>query len=230
MQEICDKAPHKNVIFGYKSSTLIKNVRLLATCLWSHVLPGFEEAVTKGITDYQVIKIEENGRTRRVTTNDTNRWHQDELNWLIGEIEGAKERGEKVVVMTHHAPTFHRTSHPRYTGNNIQSGFATDLEYLLTPPVTAWFLFFFFLLFLASFSLSVVFVFVVFLLVRLYGHTHYNDPYFYQNKENDKETRVLISSNQMGYFAKGEKTSTFDTRYFISIGEKGATEERPPQK
>mmetsp|Transcript_16294 Transcript_16294/g.25310 ORF Transcript_16294/g.25310 Transcript_16294/m.25310 type:complete len:203 (-) Transcript_16294:138-746(-) len=202
MQEICDKAPHKNVIFGYKSSTLIKNVRLLATCLWSHVLPGFEEAVTKGITDYQVIKIEENGRTRRVTTNDTNRWHQDELNWLIGEIEGAKERGEKVVVMTHHAPTFHRTSHPRYTGNNIQSGFATDLEYLLTPPVTAW----------------------------LYGHTHYNDPYFYQNKENDKETRVLISSNQMGYFAKGEKTSTFDTRYFISIGEKGATEERPPQK
>ena len=32
------------------------------------------------------------------------------------EIEKAKENKETVVVMTHHAPTFERTSHPKYKG------------------------------------------------------------------------------------------------------------------
>ena len=160
-----------------------------------------------------MIRIEEEGKTRRATVEDTNKWHKEQAGWLVEEIEKAKEKKEKVVVMTHHAPTFERTSHPQYkglfhfiyyfyfffsfsllsTGNAIQPGFATNLEHLLASPVTAWF----------------------------FGHTHYNDPYFFANNNNNKNDCVLVSSNQVGYFAKGDRNSTFSTKYCVTVGREG---------
>jgi Calcineurin-like phosphoesterase len=60
------------------------------------------------------------------------------VEWLEAEISRAREAGEMVIVMTHHAPTFHRTSHPKVRANLNRVAYATNLEHLLGPPVALW--------------------------------------------------------------------------------------------
>ena len=188
MKEICDRVPKKNVLFGHKMSLKHNGIRILATTLWSHVPPEHAEEVANGLTDYRVIRVErgeEAGPTSTAKVEDTNQWHKDELEWITDEIEKAKQEGERVLVMTHHAPTKRRTSAPKHTGGGMQSGFATDLEHLLCPPVAGW----------------------------LFGHTHYNDPYFHKGDD----YKVLVASNQLGYFAKGDRADGFHPNNVVFV-------------
>jgi len=138
IQAICEIAPKRNVFFMDKVSMLWKGIRVLGCTLWSNVPQQHAKDVASGLTDYKAIKIEDNGKTRAILVEDTNRWHQDELGWLKQEIAKAKTNGEKVVVMTHHAPLMKGTSDPRYEGGAIHSGFATDLKSCMEPPLVAW--------------------------------------------------------------------------------------------
>mmetsp|Transcript_18088 Transcript_18088/g.51032 ORF Transcript_18088/g.51032 Transcript_18088/m.51032 type:complete len:299 (-) Transcript_18088:256-1152(-) len=184
MRQQCDEAG-ANVHFGYKCSVLYEGVRFLATTLWSRVPDDAAAEVGKSLSDYSAIYVrsgeaqQDSASRRHITVADTNAWFDDELTWLTGEITKAKDRDETVVVLTHHAPTFHNTASPQHQNSPIQSAFATDLEHLLRPPVRAW----------------------------VFGHTHYNHPTYHND--------VLVTSNQVGYFARGERSSTFDPRYTI---------------
>ena len=90
----------------HKTSIQLANgIRILGTTLWSHVRPKSVATVEAHLSDYTSIMAEEGERGRTITAADTNAWHQEELEWLQGELETARCRGESCVVMTHHAPT-----------------------------------------------------------------------------------------------------------------------------
>jgi hypothetical protein len=60
------------------------------------------------------------------------------LAWLKAEIQEAKNKGEKVVIFTHHAPSVNGTSAPRYAGSANNCAFASNLEYMMGDPVLLW--------------------------------------------------------------------------------------------
>lgn len=70
-------------------------------------------------------------RLRRLTTRDTNRWHREEVAFIHTEALEAKRLGQKLLVLTHHPPTFRNTSNPNYADSPIRVAFASDLEYML---------------------------------------------------------------------------------------------------
>jgi hypothetical protein len=44
----------------------------------------------------------------------------------------------QVVVMTHHAPTFEKTSSPKFERTAMSSIYATDLTSMFGKPIVAW--------------------------------------------------------------------------------------------
>eukprot|EP00029_Vermamoeba_vermiformis_P007400 TRINITY_DN3198_c0_g1_i1.p1 TRINITY_DN3198_c0_g1~~TRINITY_DN3198_c0_g1_i1.p1 ORF type:complete len:290 (-),score=62.57 TRINITY_DN3198_c0_g1_i1:26-850(-) len=171
MVDICAKFP--NVHFMQKKSVKIGKYRILGTTLWSHVPDDNAQQVQRSLNDYAMISTrEQDGKTRKIRIADTNRWFKDELEWLEGEIKAAKEAGEEVVVMTHHAPTMKKTSAPQYENSAINCAFATDLEHLFGPPVKAWF----------------------------YGHTHYsNDQKFNGTRVVSNQHGYFMGKENTGY-------------------------------
>ncbi len=57
------------------------------------------------------------------------KWHQRDVKWLESEREKAKSNGERVVVMTHHAPIRYACGDPTYDERPSNAAFSTDMTY-----------------------------------------------------------------------------------------------------
>ena len=108
-------------------------IRIAGTTLWSHVEDQDRSDVQCFIADYRCIK----GLTSVYTANAM---HAIDVAWIRQQIEFAEKKGERLVIVTHHAPSLRGTSSPRNTGSILQSAFATNLEYLFVDVdvVRAW--------------------------------------------------------------------------------------------
>jgi len=68
--------------------------------------------------------------------------HAQDVKWLEEQCATikAQEPGRRVVILTHHAPTFHNTSAPEHRGGILNSAFATEMT--TSPcwgsPVKVW--------------------------------------------------------------------------------------------
>jgi hypothetical protein len=72
-----------------KASISFRGIRILGTTLWSHVPDDLKDAISHYLNDYRLIQLNENNMLRRITPNDTNRWFEDEKQWLKQEIHKA---------------------------------------------------------------------------------------------------------------------------------------------
>jgi predicted phosphohydrolase len=131
---ICKKFP--NVVFLDKTSYWLQEskVRVLGTTLWSHVPAQNAPDVQNGLNDYRLIKYS----SRALTVQDTVQFFNDEVAWLKREIQTARQKNEKVLIVTHHAPLKKGTSDPRYETSTIECAFTSDLSSMLGDPVKAW--------------------------------------------------------------------------------------------
>jgi len=118
------------------------SLRILGCTLWSDVSDEARDNVGSSLNDYVSISVARgSGAKSKATVDDTNSWHQLELAWLQNEMQRAEGDGKRVIVLTHHAPTFHCTSAPGHRSeppNFINYAFATRLEYMLKAPVLTW--------------------------------------------------------------------------------------------
>ena len=139
---------HPHIHFLQKRSYLLPNkVRILGTTLWSHVPPETALNIEWRLNDYRYIwtvvenKVEDAGKRtqRRITVDDTNRWHAEEHAWLLQEIEKARENGEKVVVITHHAPSRRDTCSEEDEQSGLMDAFVNDHDADCKDPVRLWF-------------------------------------------------------------------------------------------
>jgi hypothetical protein len=76
-------------------------------------------------------------RRTKINPSDTWELHRKSVQFLQGEIIKSTSQGQKVVVLSHHAPTFQNID-PRYEGDPSRFAYASDLEYLIRDPILAW--------------------------------------------------------------------------------------------
>jgi Icc-related predicted phosphoesterase len=81
-----------------------------------------EVAAVTGMTDFRRIRMTPS--YRKLRPPDARRIHAESINWLIRQIQQA---GEKLVVVTHHAPS-PKSIAPRYANDPLNPAFASNLE------------------------------------------------------------------------------------------------------
>jgi len=139
IQEVCNE--RDNLIFMDKTSLLVDGVRILGTTLWSDIIPEHANSISRSINDYHMIYVEEapgSTKMKKLTTDQSQQWFNEEKQWLQEQIAEARKNGEKVLVLTHHAPSRRGTSAPEFDGSENNSAFASDLEVMMGDPIKVW--------------------------------------------------------------------------------------------
>jgi predicted phosphohydrolase len=127
-----------NVHFLSNNCIVRDNVRIVGTILWTDIPEQYQKTVKESILDYKRITAQKSASERvPLKPENTVEWHREAVAFLEKEIKEAEKNGEKVLVITHHAPTFQAIS-KQYEGDVINFAYATNLEHLIKAPVVAW--------------------------------------------------------------------------------------------
>lgn len=119
-----------NVHFLNNKVFVHNNIRIIGTTLWSNITNGF--VVMTRINDYRYIK-NKNGNS--ISFHDVNKWHENAVEFIQQQIKEATDLKQKLVVFSHHAPTYQENERPV---NKITCAFRTDLDYLIKYPIVYW--------------------------------------------------------------------------------------------
>lgn len=90
-------------------------------------------AVEKVLADYRYVR---KGR-QRITWQAIAAEHARQLHWLIARAQDARLRGDRVVVVTHHAPSL-RSAAAQFVNDIVTGGFCSDLEQIAAKLVDIW--------------------------------------------------------------------------------------------
>jgi predicted phosphohydrolase len=131
ISEIKDVAQGTNVHVLENEGVKIGNVSFLGATLWTDFrLNGdvvlAEVAAQTGMTDFRRIRVTPS--YRRFRPSDSRRFHAQSVDWLIQET--ANRKGQKVVVVTHHAPS-PQAIPPMYLKDPLNPAFASNLEHFM---------------------------------------------------------------------------------------------------
>ncbi|CAF1024170.1 unnamed protein product [Rotaria magnacalcarata] len=127
-----------------KSYRLRNSVRILGTTLWTYVPRESASKIGRCLNDYSLISIRvekkdgKSTRKRRITVEDTNEWHAQQLAWLREKMEKARNNGEHVVIITHHAPCRHHTCSIEDEESGLMDAFVNDHDTDCVDPVRLW--------------------------------------------------------------------------------------------
>lgn len=127
---VCSERSDKLIHLHNKAYDL-DGYRIVGTTLWSDL--GEEDEVRDIVTfiaDFRCID--------KFTSDTYRRHHETDLHWLSGALEQCTRDRKEAIVLTHHAPTFVNTSHPRNRGSTLSNAFATNLRFLMGPTVPLW--------------------------------------------------------------------------------------------
>lgn len=127
--KICKTRP--NLIFLNRTSYDLDEDHVMLSCvLWSEMQDEQRSDLFMHMSDLTLIQD---------WSFEQNNWqHKQEKAWLQDAIRQVEADGKLAVVVTHHSPTFRGTVAPKHVGNEISSGFCTDLEDVLRLPVICW--------------------------------------------------------------------------------------------
>jgi Icc-related predicted phosphoesterase len=114
-----------NVHILVNSTVEIGGVVFIGSTLWSDIDMKVEAEVTAYMNDYRVIYASED---RLVTPTDTVAEFKRNCAFLAEQLEA--NAGKRVVVVTHHLPTF-KSIHPRYAGCSVNCCFASNLDEMI---------------------------------------------------------------------------------------------------
>jgi len=121
-----------NVFLINNTSVVHDNARLIFSTLWSHISPGYQWQIERGLNDFRLIK----DRGYRFSAERYNQLHKECLGFITEELRNNKN--EKTVVFTHHVPTMMNYP-PQYKGDILNEAFATELFDLIeTSQADYW--------------------------------------------------------------------------------------------
>lgn len=128
IRSVC--ARHSNVFFLQKDAIQTPKGRILGCTLWTYIAPQNRFAAQQTMNDYTMIP--------NWSVDYQRRRHAEHVSWLSDQIHQAEEYNEPTVVLTHHLPTFNLI-HSEFKESTTNYNFASALDHLIRPPVTAWF-------------------------------------------------------------------------------------------
>lgn len=120
---------------------VIGGLRFLGTTLWTdYALHGADDRsiahamkdAKYGMSDFSVIRHGSHGPFR---PEHARSMHLEQVCWLRERL--ADEFSGATILVTHHLP-HPRSIHRKYCGSRLNPSFASDLSYLLGPPVALW--------------------------------------------------------------------------------------------
>jgi predicted phosphodiesterase len=107
-----------------------EDIRVVGVTLWSDIMDYQRSDIGCFISDFRLIK------EWNIETN--NHEHFKDVQFIKNEIKRAKDDNKKLIIITHHAPSYRGTSRPEHNGSSLSSAFCTDLEYLFNDPIKTW--------------------------------------------------------------------------------------------
>ena len=121
-----------NVFLVNNTSVVHSNAKLIFSTLWSKISPGHQWQIERSLNDFHLIK--HNGF--RFSAEKYNQLHKESLAFIQSELKVVSE--EKIVVFTHHCPTF--LSYPeQYKGDVLNEAFAVELYDLVEASgISCW--------------------------------------------------------------------------------------------
>lgn len=126
------------------TSIIDGGVNLIFSTLWTKISEANKFRISHALNDFKLIK--NNGQL--LTVDLYNKMHLNSLNFIKKEVK--LNTSNKVVVVTHHVPTF-MNFNEKYKSDPVNEAFAVELyNYIADNPIDAW----------------------------IYGHTHFNTPEF----------------------------------------------------
>ena len=156
-----------NIVILNNKTYYIDDVKMIGTTLWSNIPDEQSVYINKSINfsteksvfvskinDYYMIKKYDNHKLVPITTDDTNKWNRESIEFIQQQTDNIDV---PCIILTHHSPLFSDdtlniyTAHPKYLNGKNNFAFHNDLKYLLKKPIGAW----------------------------LYGHTHYTNQFNY---------------------------------------------------
>lgn len=190
---ICDLYPEKLVYLDgafYEVEIDGIKYRIVGSTLWSRIDDENMFRISRSIQDYSsifvpvesqdkipdVFDIDKRVKCRKLSISDTNGWHETSVKFIENQALIARNKEQRMIVLTHHSPVFEKTSHPRFHGFPESQAFSTNLDYLFQTE---------------EFSS-----------IKLWcqGHTHYNQNAIKLG------SNCLLVSNQRGYAGSFEDT------------------------
>lgn len=186
LQYLKDECSKYNIHFLENESILIEDTLFLGATLWTdfHRSPQNLHLIRDQMNDYRAIRHDAKGYRKLLPIDTLNR-HTQSLNFLKDELTDTET--DKIVVITHHAPSF-MSINPAYRmdkNNDVQnSAYYSELsEFILdNPKIKVW----------------------------CHGHTHY--PVDYQIGD----TRVISNPRGYQSAMSSEKTG-FDINFTFEI-------------
>ena len=116
-----------NVYFMYNRVVHVRQYVIIGTVLWSHVPLTHIVSISRMMNDYRFI-YKEGGAL--ITPHDTNAEYQKNKTWLQEQIQRAQDEKLVPIVLTHHTPSFQRTSAPHHEGGVSCYAFSSQLSCL----------------------------------------------------------------------------------------------------
>lgn len=125
-----------NVHFLERGRVDIRGVRFLGCTLWTDLSDAAAASEARySMTDYRAIAVQDGEDKRVATPADTTAWWRRDVDWLSAELDAVTDI--PTVVLTHHLPSFTLVS-GRFRGSPLNPAFASELDWLIRPPVRAW--------------------------------------------------------------------------------------------
>jgi predicted phosphohydrolase len=127
---------HKNLEFLQDEKIEIGDNLILAGCtFWTNLSSADKKLVQNSMNDFSQIW---QGADERFSPDLWNELHWSSRAYLEDMLEGAANTRKKVIVVTHHLPSY-RMILPQYQGHPANCGFAAKADTLLDHPcVAAW--------------------------------------------------------------------------------------------
>lgn len=121
-----------NVGYYHNKVLRIDDVDFILSTLWSRIPPTDEFIIRSRMNDYR--QILHNGR-RVIPQNITDEFESN-LSFIKKAVE--ESTSEKIVVVTHHMPTFMAVE-AKYNGDVLNAAFASELgDYIADSRINAW--------------------------------------------------------------------------------------------
>jgi Icc-related predicted phosphoesterase len=137
---LTDETSEFGIHFLERSSVKIKDVLFVGGTMWTDMNksdPITLSLIRDSMNDYKVIRDEIKGYSKLAPIT-TYRRHVDTVKYIKNTIRDTD--AEKVVVVTHHAPSY-KSIHPVYVDDFIMNGaYASDLSELIldNPKIALW--------------------------------------------------------------------------------------------
>lgn len=111
----------------------IEDVRIICSTMWSNINPADEYEIQRGFNDFHEII---NNTGKKLKVDDYNAVHAADLAFIKQAV--AQKQGKKIIVMTHHLPTF--MNYPeKYKSSVLNQCFAVELfDFIEHSDIKYW--------------------------------------------------------------------------------------------